>query len=75
MDNIDNSKALGGLIRQERKNQGLTQEQLAALAGVGVRFVRELEHGKESCRIGLAFQVMTTLGLSLTVYTREDRPL
>ena len=75
MDDIKNSKELGSLIRTERKNQGLTQDQLAALAGVGVRFVRELEHGKENCRIGLAFQVMTTLGLSLTVGNREDRPV
>ena len=73
MKHIQDSKELGGLIRQERKKQGLTQEQLAALAGVGVRFVRELEHGKESCRIGLAIEVMTTLGLSLTVQNREDR--
>ncbi len=75
MDIIQDSTALGSLIRQERKDQSLTQEELAALAGVGVRFVRELEYGKESCRIGLAIQVMTTLGLSLAVSRRNERPL
>ena len=40
---------LGTLIRHVRKEHGLTQEQLAATAGVGVRFIRELERGvKES---------------------------
>lgn len=71
MTTIDDNKTLGALIRTERKRQGLTQEQLAGLAGVGVRFVRELESGKESCRIGLAFTVLQTLGLSISVSSRD----
>ena len=74
MGTVKDSNTLGNLIRQERKNQRLTQEEVAALAGVGVRFVRELEHGKESCRMGLAFEVMQTLGLSLTIYGRGSPP-
>lgn len=62
--------ALGEYIRTERKRQNLTQEQLAALAGVGIRFLRELEKGKESCQIGLAFTVLSTLGLHLTISGR-----
>ncbi len=62
---------LGALVRKERKSQKLTQEQLAALAGVGVRFVRELEAGKPSCQIGRAMQVLGTLGLDLAVSRRE----
>lgn len=73
MQKIQDNKALGQLIRKERKNQQLTQEELASLAAVGVRFIRELEHGKESCRIGLAMQVMQTLGLTLAVYGRSER--
>ncbi len=73
MQAIRDNKTLGDLIRKERKSQKLTQEELAALAGVGVRFIRELEHGKESCRIGLALQVMQTLGLSIAVYGRGER--
>lgn len=42
-------KKLGAAVRNARKKQGLTQLQLAATSGVGVRFIRELEHGKESC--------------------------
>jgi y4mF family transcriptional regulator len=70
MSDVTDSVVLGQLIRAERKRQKLTQEQLAGLAGVGVRFVRELESGKESCRIGLAFVVLQTLGLSVSVSGR-----
>lgn len=58
-------KKLGALIRRHRKEQNLTQEQLAATAGVGVRFIRELEQGKASCQIGKALIVMSMLGLDL----------
>lgn len=67
---ITDSKSLGAIIREERKAQGLTQEQLAGLTGVGVRFVRELEAGKESCQLGRALQVANALGLSLSARRR-----
>lgn len=70
MQFVKNPVALGNLIRAERKRQKLTQEELAALAGVGIRFVRELEKGKESCQIGLAFAVLGTLGLSVNISGR-----
>ena len=69
---ITTSRNLGDLIRDERKAQGLTQEQLAGLTGVGVRFVRELEAGKESCQLGRALQVAAALGLSLSVSSRRE---
>lgn len=58
---------LGEIIRQARKEQGLTQEQLAATTGVGVRFIRELEQGKESCHIGKALTVVAMLGVDIEV--------
>ena len=58
---------LGEIIRQARKEQGLTQEQLAATTGVGVRFIRELEQGKESCHIGKALTVVAMLGIDIEV--------
>ncbi|MGB2464579.1 MAG: type II toxin-antitoxin system Y4mF family antitoxin [Candidatus Puniceispirillaceae bacterium] len=58
---------LGMLIRQTRKQQRLTQEQLAASTGVGVRFIRELEQGKASCHIGKALMVVTMLGLEIVI--------
>lgn len=56
---------LGEIIKKTRKEQGLTQEQLAATTGVGVRFIRELEQGKESCHIGKALTVVAMLGIDI----------
>lgn len=72
MQTITDTKTLGQLIRNERKAQKLTQEQLAGLTGVGVRFVRELEAGKESCQLGLAIQVVTALGLGVSISSRRE---
>ena len=72
MKAILDSKSFGLLIRTERKAQKLTQEQLAGLTGVGVRFVRELEAGKESCQIGLALQVAASLGLTVSIGSRRE---
>ena len=38
-------------VKEMRKVHGLTQEDLAAKAGVGLRFVRELEQGKQTLRM------------------------
>lgn len=64
---LDRIQKLGARVKKARKEQGLTQEQLAATTGVGVRFVRELEQGKESCHIGKALTVVAMLGISLTI--------
>lgn len=59
--------SLGKLIRKTRKDQGLTQEQLAGITGVGIRFLRELEQGKFSCHIGKAFAILHMLGLDVQI--------
>ena len=45
-----------------RKEHGLTQEDLAAKAGVGLRFVRELEQGKQTLRMDKVNQVLGLFG-------------
>ena len=70
MTMVSDSVSLGQLIRAERKRQQLTQEQLAGVAGVGVRFARELGSGKESCRVGLALSILQTLGLTVSITSR-----
>ena len=45
-----------------RKQFGLTQVDLAAKAGVGLRFVRELEQGKETLRLDKVNQVLLLFG-------------
>lgn len=69
---ITDVQALGETIRQERKRQEVTQVELAALAGVGVRFLRELEHGKLGCQLGHTFLVLNTLGISVAAAPRNS---
>ncbi len=61
--NITNISELGKLIKETRKSQGLTQADLAISANVGVRFIVDLENGKETAQIGKVFQVCQMLGL------------
>ncbi len=71
MVQVTDIKSLGQLIRQVRKSQHLTQEQLAAGCGLGRRFVVELERGKPTLHIGKILQVLAALGLSLHVADRK----
>ncbi|MEB2318076.1 MAG: helix-turn-helix domain-containing protein [Pseudomonadota bacterium] len=72
MRTVSNSTEFGTLVRCTRKAQGLTQEQLAAVAGVGPRFVRELEAGKGSCQMGRALLVLGVLGLRINISGRSE---
>ena len=69
---MNKMEALGRLVRDTRKQQKLTQEELSATTGVGVRFLRELEKGKESCQIGKVLLVLTMLGLTIQI---DGKPL
>ncbi len=52
-------------VKQRRKQLGLTQQDLAERAGVGLRFVRDLEQGKESLRMDKVNQVLFLFGHEL----------
>lgn len=56
---------LGAFVRQQRKDRGLTQLDVAELAEVSDRFLRELEHGKPSAEIGKVIDVLAVLGYDL----------
>ena len=58
---------IGSLIKQTRKSLGVTQKDLALTSGTGLRFVIDLEKGKETCEIGKALTVLQTLGIKLTL--------
>jgi len=53
---------LSRFVKGKRKSVKLTQPELAEKAGVGLRFVRELEQGKESLRIDKVNQVLRLFG-------------
>lgn len=54
-------------LKEKRKSVGLTQEELAAKAGVGLRFVRDLEQGKETLRLDKVNQVLVLFGKQVGV--------
>ena len=58
---------IGKLIRETRKKLGVTQRTLALTSGTGMRFVIDLERGKETCEIGKALTILNTLGIRMTL--------
>jgi HTH-type transcriptional regulator / antitoxin HipB len=58
---------LGAALRQARKARGLRLEDLALAAGVGVRFVSELERGKPTVRLAETLRVASALGVRVTL--------
>jgi len=58
---------IGRVIRNARRALGVTQKDLALTSGTGLRFVIDLEKGKETCQIGKALAVLQTLGIKLTL--------
>ena len=53
---------LSAFVKEKRNNAKLTQQGLAEKAGVGLRFVRELEQGKETLRLDKVNQVLQLFG-------------
>ncbi|RDV37613.1 transcriptional regulator [Bradymonadaceae bacterium TMQ3] len=62
---------LGARIREARQSQGLTQQEFADVCGVGVRFLSEVERGKESAEIGLVLRLLSRAGLDVIVLGRH----
>lgn len=58
---------IGDIVRATRKAIGLRQDELAGAAGVGLRFIVDLEAGKPTAQIGKTLQVLSALGCSLDI--------
>ncbi len=58
---------LGGLVKVARKRQGLTQVDISGLAGLGMRFLVDLEKGKETIQMQKVLEVLTQLGLEVVI--------
>lgn len=67
-----NSSELGAAIRAERKRLGVTQKQLSMTAGVGLRYLIELERGKATARMEGVFKVLQALGLKMCISVPND---
>jgi y4mF family transcriptional regulator len=61
------TQAIGQIIRESRKRLGVTQKDLALTSGTGLRFVIDLEKGKETCQIGKVLTVLQTLGIQIAL--------
>ena len=59
------SQDLSKFIKEKRKDLRLTQVELSEKAGVGIRFIRELEGGKSTLRIDKINQVLDLFGYEL----------
>ena len=66
-----NMSTIGNYIKQERKKVGLTQEEFAMRSGLGLRFVRELEQGKETVRLDKVNQALAMFGKEAVPGTKE----
>ncbi len=60
-----NNLPLNEYVKTKRKALGLSREELARKAGVGLRFLRELEQGKETLKMDKVNQVLNLFGMRL----------
>ena len=79
MTSIQSPQQLGRALRVARKQLGLTQPQLALAAGVGVRFIVDLEAGKPTLRLENVLRVIDALGgevqlIGLPSVAADDQP-
>ena len=63
---------IGARIREIRKQQGVSQETLAGLAGTSQRYVSELERGKTTARLCEMLKVIRALGAGLYVLSQDE---
>jgi uncharacterized protein len=64
-DEFDSSIALIQFVKEKRKQLGLSQQELAEKAGVGLRFLREMEQGKNTLRVDKVNQVLRLFGYEM----------
>lgn len=62
---------IANFIKEKRKEAGLTQEEFATRSGLGLRFIRELEQGKETVRMDKVNQALAMFGM-VAIPGRKD---
>lgn len=78
MISIHSTQQLGQTLLAARKQIGLTQSHLALAAGVGMRFIVDLEAGKPTVRLENVLRVIAALGgeinlIGLPAVTKDNR--
>lgn len=64
---------IGKFIKEKRKEVGLTQEEFAMRSGLGLRFVRELEQGKETVRLDKVNQALAMFDMEAIPGRKEKQ--
>lgn len=64
---------LSATVKMLRKQYGLTQEELSLKSGVGLRFVRDLEQGKETLRLDKVNQFLDFFNYEMVAILKTDR--
>ncbi|TGN14680.1 helix-turn-helix transcriptional regulator [Leptospira ilyithenensis] len=59
---MEEDQNLAQFVKDQRKKHKMSQEDLARMAGVGLRFVRDLEQGKKSIQLDKLNQVLSAFG-------------
>jgi transcriptional regulator with XRE-family HTH domain len=67
---IKTADDIGKLIRSFRKSQKLTLEKVSGLSNLSMRFLSELERGKETAEVGKVLQALNKLGLVVSIQPR-----
>lgn len=70
----NNLNNISSFVRFQRKKLSFTQEELATKAGVGIRFIRDLEQGKASLQLDKVEQVLQSFGFQLTPNKKQLNP-
>ena len=70
---MNTTNELIDFVKNRREQLGLTQKELADRAGVGLRFVRDLEQGKESLQLDKVNQILVLFGHKMGPIKIEDR--
>ena len=71
--NIRSALDLGLEVRRVRKKMGMTQQRFADLAGVGRRFISELESGKPTLEFNRVMKVCQAAGIDVLASSRESK--
>lgn len=64
---------ISGVVRENRKKLGLTQEEFAMRSGLGLRFIRELESGKKTLRLDKVNQALAMFDMEMIVGVKDKK--
>jgi y4mF family transcriptional regulator len=67
------TEEIGALIKKRRKSLKMNQVDLALVSGTGVRFISDLENGKETCELGRTLKVLENLGMKIDFQPRDQK--